>query len=62
MKRLVSLGKVSVIWLLATMEALYLAGGSKVFVKSSRVGSKAFIAKRYLNKFGLFGCRGIWRW
>jgi hypothetical protein len=52
--RLVSLGKVTVIWLLATMEALRLAEGSKAFVKSSRVGSKAFIAKRCLNKFGLF--------
>lgn len=51
---IVSLGKVSVIWLLATMEALCLAKGSKEFVKSSRVGSKSLIAKRWLIKFGRF--------
>lgn len=38
------MGEVSVIWLLATMEALLQAKGSKEFVKSSRVCSKAFIA------------------
>jgi hypothetical protein len=35
--------KVTVSWLLATMEALFQAEGSKVFVKSSRLGNKAFI-------------------
>lgn len=39
----VFLEKVTVSWLLVTMEALLQAEGSKEFVKSSRVGNKAFI-------------------
>jgi hypothetical protein len=53
-------------WLLATMEDLLLVEASMEFLKSSRVGSKAFIALRCANKFkrylaiaecgGLRGC------
>lgn len=38
------LGKVSVVWLVATVEALVQGEGLTEFVKSSRVGSVAFIA------------------
>lgn len=41
--RAVHLEKVSVAWLLATVEALILGEGLKEFPKSSRVGNKAFI-------------------
>jgi hypothetical protein len=50
--RSVSLGRVIVNWLLATMEELLLAEASKAFLESSRVGSKAFITKRFVNKLG----------
>lgn len=50
----VFLGKVSVIWLLATMEALSQVEGLKEFVKSSKVGNKAFIALHCSNKHGCF--------
>jgi hypothetical protein len=39
----VSQGCISVKWLLATMEDLLLVEGSKEFLKSSMVGSKAYI-------------------
>jgi hypothetical protein len=39
-----SLGRVSVNWLLATMEDLLLVEALKEFLKSSRVGSNALIA------------------
>lgn len=48
-----SLGRVIVNWLLATMEELLLAEALKDFLKSSKVGSKAFIANRFLNKLGI---------
>jgi hypothetical protein len=51
--RLVSLGKVSVLWLMVT-RALLQVEHSKYFVKSSRVGIKAFIAQCGLNHFGRF--------
>ena len=41
----VFLGKVSVIWLLATMDALPQVEGLKEFLKSSSVGNEAFIAQ-----------------
>jgi hypothetical protein len=41
----VSLRKASVYWLLATMQVLLLAKGSKEFLKSSRVASKAYFAR-----------------
>jgi hypothetical protein len=50
----VFLGKVTVSWLLATFEALQQAEGLKEFVKSSRVGNKAFIVWRSTNKFGSY--------
>jgi hypothetical protein len=40
----VSLGCVSVKWLLETMEAWHLVEGLKEFYRSSRVGAKAYIA------------------
>jgi hypothetical protein len=48
----VSVGRVSVNWLLATMEDLLLAEVLKEFLRSSKVGLKAFIAQRCPNKFG----------
>lgn len=50
--RFVSVGRVSVNWLLATVEDFLLAEASKEFLRSSKVGSKAFIAQRCANKFG----------
>jgi hypothetical protein len=41
----VFLGKVSAIWLLATMDALPQLEGLKEFVKSSTVGKEAFISQ-----------------
>lgn len=48
------LGKVAVIWMLATMESLPQAEGRKEFVKFSSVGNKTFTAQRFANKFGHF--------
>jgi hypothetical protein len=50
------MGKVSVEWLLATMEveALVQGEGLKEFFKYSRVSSKAFLAQRCLNNHGPF--------
>lgn len=41
-------------WLLATMEALCQVEGLKEFMKSSRVGNKAFLAQCCSNSFGCF--------
>jgi hypothetical protein len=46
------LGKVAVIWILATMEPLPQAEGEKEFMKSSRLGSKEFTVQCFANKFG----------
>lgn len=46
------LGKVTVSWMLATMEPLPQAEGEKEFMKSSRLGSKEFTVQRFANKFG----------
>jgi hypothetical protein len=48
-----SVGRVIVNWLLDTMEELLLAEALKEFLKSSKVGFKAFIAKWFLNKLGI---------
>jgi hypothetical protein len=45
------LGKVAVIWILATMEPLPQAEGEKEFMKSSRLGSKEFTVQCFANKF-----------
>jgi hypothetical protein len=52
--QVIYLGKVSVAWLLTTVEALTQWEGLKEFVKSSRVGNKAFIALRCSNNHGCF--------
>jgi hypothetical protein len=45
------------------MEALSQVEGLKEFVKSSRVGNKAFVAQHYAKKHGhFFGSCGVWRW
>lgn len=41
-------------WLLATMEALCHVEGLKEFMKSSRVGNKAFLAQCCSNSYGCF--------
>lgn len=50
------IGKVSVEWLLATVEveALVQGEGLKDFFKYSRVGSKSFLVQRCLNNHGRF--------
>jgi len=50
----VSLGCVSVKWLLETMEAWHLAKVLKEFYRSSRVGSKAYIAQHCSNCHSCF--------
>jgi hypothetical protein len=47
-----SMGKVTVLWLLAILEELLKAETSKVFLKFTRVGSKAYIVQRCANRFG----------
>lgn len=54
--RSVFLVKVTMSWLLDTIE-LFQAEGAKEFVKSSRVGSKAFIVQHCANKFDRFLAR-----
>lgn len=49
-----SLGIASVNWSLATLGDLLLVEASMEFLKSSRVGSKAFIAQKCANKFGRY--------
>jgi hypothetical protein len=48
----VSFGRVSVHWLLATMEAPQVAKGLKEFLKSSIVSSKAYIVQCCSNNYG----------
>jgi hypothetical protein len=50
--RSISMGKVIVQWLLAIMEELLKAEAIKEFLKSSIVGSKAYIVQRSANRFG----------
>lgn len=42
------------VWLLATVEAMVNGESLKEFVRSSRVGSKAYIAQRYSNSHGWY--------
>jgi len=51
----VSLGKATVLWLVAIMEELLNAEVSKEFLKSSRMGSKSFIIQRREQRLSLFG-------
>lgn len=46
------LGKVSVGCLLGTVKALLHGEGKEEFMKSSKVGSRAFIAQRCTNRHG----------
>jgi hypothetical protein len=42
------MGKVTVVWLLASVEALVQGEEPKKFIKSFRVGRRAFLAQRLL--------------
>jgi hypothetical protein len=52
--RSISMGKVTVQWLFAVLEELLKAEASKVVLKSSKVGSKAYIVNRCANRFSRF--------
>jgi hypothetical protein len=55
----VLLVKVSVAWLLGTMESLLQGDVPKDFMKSSKVGNKVFITKRSFNSLAI---TSIWLW
>jgi hypothetical protein len=68
--RALSFGRVSMNWLLATMEDLLHVEATKKFLNPSGVGSKAFISQWSVNKFGHYvvvmeygggGWRSLWR-
>lgn len=48
------MGRVSVESLWPTVDTLVQGEGSKEFIKSSRVGSKAFLAQKCSNSHGMF--------
>lgn len=48
------MGNLTVKWLLASMEALVLGEAPKEFIKSHRVGSRAFLAQRCSNSHGRY--------
>lgn len=52
--RSVSLGKASILWLLAVMEEVLNIEVAKEFLKKNRAGSKVFFVQRNANRSGLF--------